>query len=55
MQRWGANSFDEFLERNPELLDSKLLEHFYSRELILSEGARATFVAPDLRPLPALA
>jgi hypothetical protein len=54
IQRWGADSFEEFLERNPDLLDSKLIQHFYSRELILSEPARASWSAPDLRRLPAL-
>ena len=55
IQRWDADSFDEFLERNPGLLDRDLIQHFYSRQLIRSESARATWSAPDLRPLPALA
>jgi hypothetical protein len=54
MQRWGADSFEEFLERNPGLVDSKLMQHFYSRELIRSDSARASWTIPDLRPLPAL-
>ena len=54
IQRWGAESFEEFIERNPDLLDRKLIEHFYSRELLLSEPARAAWVGPDLRALPAL-
>jgi hypothetical protein len=54
LQRWGAESFEEFIERNPELLDGKLVEHFYSRELIFSDSARAVWVDPDLRPLPTL-
>jgi hypothetical protein len=54
-QRWGAESFEEFIERNPDLLERKLIEHFYSRELIFSEPARAAWAAPDLRRLPALA
>jgi len=53
-QRWGAERFAEFLERNPDLLDRKLIEHFYSRELILSDLARAAWSAPDLRRLPTL-
>jgi hypothetical protein len=53
-QRWGAESFEEFIKRNPDLLDRKLIEHFYSRELIFSESARAAWVGPDLRQLPAL-
>jgi hypothetical protein len=55
VQRWGADSFETFLERNPDLLDSRLIQHFYSREVILSEPARAAWTAPDLRRLPALA
>jgi len=55
IQRWGAGSFDEFIERNPDLLERRLIEHFYSRELILSEPARVGWVSPDVRALPALA
>jgi hypothetical protein len=55
MQRWGAGSFEEFIERNPDLLDVKLVEHFYSRKLIFGEPARVAWVDPDLRPLPTLA
>lgn len=55
MQRWGAESFEEFIERNRDLLDRKLLEHFYLRELIFDEPARAVWVDPDLRPLPTVA
>jgi hypothetical protein len=54
MERWGAESFDEFIERNADLLDGKLIEHFYSPGLIRSEPARATWVPPDVRRLPAL-
>ena len=54
IQRWGAESFDAFVERNPELLDRKLIEHFYSRERLFSEPARAAWTIPDVRPLPAL-
>ena len=55
MQRWGAESFDEFMQRNHHLLDGRLIEHFYSRELIFGDSARAVWADPDLRPLPALA
>ena len=54
IQRWGADSFEEFLQRNHELLDSKLIQHFYSRGVILSEAARASWTAPDVRRLPAI-
>ncbi|MEA2211457.1 MAG: hypothetical protein QOF83_1405 [Solirubrobacteraceae bacterium] len=54
-QRWPADGFDDFLERNADLLDSQLIHHLYSRELLLSEPARASWTDPDLRRLPALA
>lgn len=53
-QRWGAESFEGFIERNPDLLDQKLIGHFYSRELIRSQAARATWAVPDLHRRPAL-
>jgi hypothetical protein len=54
-ERWPAATFGEFLERNPQLLDSNLLGHFYSPGLLGSREARAGWVSPDLRALPALA
>lgn len=54
-QRWPAKSFDEFIERNAALLDSKLLERHFTPGLLFSDGARAAIVEPDIRPLPALA
>lgn len=54
-ERWPADTFDEFIERNPDLLDAMLLEHFYSRDQLFSDSARAEVVDPDLRALPALA
>jgi hypothetical protein len=54
-QRWDAKSFEDFIERNPDLLDCKLIGHFYSRQLILSESARAVWAVTDIRRLPALA
>jgi len=53
-QRWPAESFDGFIDRNPDLLDPTLLEHFFSPELIRSEAARAEAVEPDRGALPAL-
>jgi hypothetical protein len=45
--------FDEFLERFPALLDRRLLARHFSPELPATPAARATWVDPDLRPLPA--
>jgi hypothetical protein len=55
MQRWGSDDFDAFLGLNPALLDTHLIDQFYSRELIQSDPARMGWRSPDLRPLPALA
>jgi hypothetical protein len=46
-------TFDEFCARFPGLLDPGLLGRHYSRERLADPAARATAVAPDLRPLPA--
>jgi hypothetical protein len=44
--------FDDFVEANPQLLKRDLLSAHYSRELLFSPAARASFVEPDLAPLP---
>ena len=54
-ERWPADTFADFLERNPQLLDPGLLGHFYSPELLGSPEARSRWVTPDLHELPALA
>lgn len=54
-QRWPAQTFGEFIERNGALLDSSMLENHFSRSLLFSDRARAAVVEADLRPLPALA
>jgi hypothetical protein len=54
-QRWPGETFGHFIDRNPQLLDSGLLGHFYSPGRLGSAQARASWVAPDLRELPALA
>ena len=50
-----ALGFDEFVERFPALLDRRLLDRHFSRELLAAAPAREGWVAPDLRPLPARA
>jgi len=47
-----ASSADEFLEREAQLLNSKALRFFYSRDRLISWRAKAEFVEPDLAPLP---
>jgi hypothetical protein len=56
MHRWGAaDTFDEFLERNPDLLNGKLIEEFYSPGVLSGDSSRVSWSTPDLRRLPALA
>jgi hypothetical protein len=45
-------SADEFIERNPLLLDTKIMLTHYSAGLLFSDAARAEFVEPDLDPIP---
>jgi hypothetical protein len=54
-ERWPAATFEAFLDRNPQLLDSGLLSHFYSPELLASLPTRSQWVTPDLQALPVLA
>lgn len=44
-------SSDAFCDCHPEFLDKSLLLRFYSKNRILSEEARRTFVEPDLAEL----
>ena len=53
MQQADAACFDDFLAKNPGLLDRDLLAGHYSRVLLNSASARARFAEPDLRVLPA--
>jgi hypothetical protein len=54
-ERWPASTFEEFMVRNPQLLDSRLLDGHYSSDVLWREGARAAWTEPDLRALPLLA
>lgn len=47
-----AASADHFIEQNPTLLDSKIMLTHYSADLLFSDEARASFVEPDLDPIP---
>lgn len=55
-QRWPADTFTEFIEidANAGLLDARLLEQHFTREVLFSDAARAAVVEPDIRPLPLL-
>ena len=45
-------SSDEFIAANPKLLNSKIMLSHYSEALLFSKEARASFIAPDLAPIP---
>lgn len=47
-------SFDQYLSENSDLVEnmSGLLGHYYSSELLHSEQARQSWVAPDINALP---
>ena len=48
------DTFDDFLLHFPQILDSRLIEHHYSAELLRSPLARQQWVEPDLLLMPAL-
>lgn len=47
-----TSSADDFIARNPVLLDSKIMLTHYSADLLFSDQARADFVEPNLDPIP---
>lgn len=42
----GQDEFDAFLEANPELLDTSVLNRLYDPDRLCSEAARETFLLP---------
>jgi hypothetical protein len=42
----------DFIGTNRRLLDSRIMMTHYSAELLFSDQARTSFVAPDLEPIP---
>ncbi|KAI8990814.1 flavin reductase like domain-containing protein, partial [Mycotypha africana] len=49
---YDTDDFFALVERFPELLDTQLIESYYSSEKLYSEEARHNFIKPDLKPLP---
>jgi len=47
-----ADSADAFFDAQTQLNEKRVLRLFYSRDRIMSAEAKATFIAPDLAPLP---
>ena len=53
MDRAGPTvDFAQFLETASPLLDKEIMGTHYSTDLLWSEAARASFVEPDLQPIP---
>ncbi|MGI9282465.1 MAG: hypothetical protein ACR2PX_22960 [Endozoicomonas sp.] len=48
----ATDSADEFINKNPIMLDSSIMKTHYSDELLFSELAKKVFVEPDLAPIP---
>jgi hypothetical protein len=47
-----CTSSDAFMAKNPQVLDSTVMMKHYSAEVLFSDEARATFVEPNLKPIP---
>ena len=52
METSASTSADDFIARNPVLLDTKIMMTHYSAGLLFSPEARARFVEPDLDAIP---
>ena len=52
MNKSTSASFTDFIARNQELLDSRIMLTHYSASVLFSSDARASFVEPDLDPIP---
>ncbi len=47
-----SESSEVFIEKNPRMLDPKIMMTHYSAEVLFSDEARARFVEPNLDPIP---
>ena len=47
-----GDDFDSFADRNPPLLDKRLLARYYRSSTLATVEARSGWVEPDLEPLP---
>lgn len=52
MDRSTSASAADFIAKNQEVLDSKIMLTHYSASVLFSSDARASFVEPDLDPIP---
>jgi len=47
-----SDSFETWIANNPVILDSKIMMTHSSTDIIMSDRARATFIEPNLDPIP---
>jgi hypothetical protein len=47
-----SSSANQFIDKNPGMLDTKIMMSHYSAEVLFSDQARTLFVPPDLDPIP---
>jgi hypothetical protein len=47
-----TEDFDDFVDRNPPLLDKRLLLRFYEPATLAAPAARTSWVDPDRAPFP---
>lgn len=52
MNKASTSSAADFMDRNPQVLDSRIMLTHYSATVLFSPEARAAFVEPDLDPIP---
>lgn len=52
MNKSSSTSFQDFIAKSQVLLDSKIMLTHYSASVLFSSEARASFVEPDLEPIP---
>ncbi|TDW14237.1 hypothetical protein [Kribbella kalugense] len=52
MSEVPGEAFDDLVQRNPGLLDKRLLTRFYSSRTLASAEARIGWVEPDLKLFP---
>ena len=47
-----TSSAEDFIDKNPRLLDTKILLTHYTADVLFSPGARTEYLQPDLDPIP---
>jgi len=52
IEQGPADTSDQFVDKQPQLLCSTLLRLFYSRAIWTEQDCKTKFVEPDLTPLP---